>query len=320
MPDPTPTNLLGFFTAFRNRFYEGYTGTPSWWMQLAMTEPSDTSLNTYGWMDRLPAMREWIGARQVTEPITQNRSVVNRHYEITSSIDADRFKDDQYGIYNNIVREHARQAAKRHDYNLAALIETNPTCFDGQAYFSTAHPQDTSGQQSLVTYSNDLINLALNPTNIGQVKTQMRNFRGRDGKPFNVRPTLLVVPPNLEEAAHVICQNDYYSPNQFGGSSQQVGMSQNMYKGQFTYLVIPELTHANTWYAFYQEGPIRGLLVQLRQEIQMQFLVNPTDPNVFWQKEYAWGADSRENYDVTLPWYGVRCGVALDGGTAGGPA
>jgi phage major head subunit gpT-like protein len=320
MPDPTPTNLLGFFTAFRARFYEGYAGTPAWWQTLAMTEPSDTSLNTYGWMDRLPAMREWIGARQVTEPITQNRSVVNRHFEITSSIDADRFRDDQYGIYNNIVREHARQAAKRHDYNLAALIEANPTCFDGQAYFSTAHPQDTSGQQSLVTYSNDLINLALNPTNIGQVKTQMRNFRGRDGKPFNVRPTLLVVPPNLEEAAHVICQNDYYSPNQFGGSSQQVGMSQNMYKGQFTYLVIPELTHANTWYAFYQEGPIRGLLVQLRQEIQMQFLVNPTDPNVFWQKEYAWGADSRENYDVTLPWYGVRCGVALDGGTAGGPA
>ena len=318
MPDPTPANLLGFFTAFRTRFFEGYAGTPTWAMQLAMTEPSDTSLNTYGWMDRLPAMREWIGPRLVTEPITQNRSIVNRHFEITSSIDADRFRDDQYGIYNNIVREHARQAAKRHDYQLAALLESNPTAFDGIAYFNTTHPQDTSGQLSATTYSNDLVNLALNPTNIGQVKTQMRNFKGRDNKPLNVRPTLLVVPPNLEEAAHVICQNDYYSPSVFGNQSQQVGMSQNIYKGQFTYLVIPELTHPNTWYAFYQEGPIRGLLVQLRQEIQMQFLVNPTDPNVFWQKEYAWGADSREAYDVTLPWYGVRCGFALDGGVAGG--
>ena len=318
MPDPTPANLLGFFTAFRNRFYEAYAGTSPWWMQLAMTEPSDTSLNTYGWMDRLPAMREWIGARQVTEPVTQNRSVVNRHFEITSSIDADRFRDDQYGIYNNIVREHARQAAKRHDYQLATLLESNPTCFDGQPFFATTHPTDTAGQATQATQSNDLINLALNPTNIGTVKTQMRAYKGRDLKPLNVRPTLLVVPPNLEEAAQVICTADFFSPNQFADQQQLVGMSKNIYKGQFTYLVVPELTRPNTWYAFYTESPIRALLVQLRQEISMQFLVNPTDPNVFWQREYAWGADSRENYDVTMWWYGVRAGAGLDGVAAGG--
>ncbi len=39
MPDPTPANLLGFFTAFRTRFFEGYAGTPSWWQTLAMMEP-----------------------------------------------------------------------------------------------------------------------------------------------------------------------------------------------------------------------------------------------------------------------------------------
>lgn len=318
MPDPTPANLLVFFTGLRTRFYEGYQGTPTWWEQCCMTEASDTSLNTYGWMDRLPAMREWQGARQVTEPITQNRSVVNKHYEITSSIDRDRFVDDQFGIYNNIVREHARQAAKQHDYLIAAMLEANPTAFDNVAFFHNIHPQDTSGQQSATLYSNDLINLALNPTNVGAVKTQMRAFKGRDGKPQNVRPTLLVVPPNLEEAAQVICESEYFSPNTFGNQGQNVGMSKNIYKGQFKYLVIPELTRPNTWYAFYTEGPIRALLVQLREAINMQFLVNPTDPNVFWQREYAWGADMRSAYDVTLPWYGVRCGVAIDGVAVGG--
>lgn len=318
MPDPTPANLIAFFTAFRTRFYEGYAGTPTWWENICMTESSDTSLNTYGWMDRLPAMREWIGARQVTEPITQNRSVVNKHFEITSSIDRDRFVDDQYGIYTNIVREHSRQAAKQHDYQIASLLESNPTAFDAVAYFATNHPQDTSGQQGATTYSNDLVNLALNPTNIGAVKTQMRNFKGRDGKPQNVRPTMLVVPTALEEAAQVICESEYFSPNAFGNQGQNVGMSKNIYKGQFKYLVVPELTRPNTWYAFYQEGPIRGLLVQLRESINMQFLVNPTDPNVFWHREYAWGADMRSAYDVTLPWYGVRAGAAIDGVAAGG--
>ncbi len=316
--DPTPSALIAMFTGFKNMFYEGYAGTPTWSAQICMSEPSTTSLNTYGWMDRLPAMREWIGARQVATPIAQSRSLVNKHYEITSSMDRDRFVDDQYGIYANIVREHARQAAKQEDYLTAALMESNPTAFDNVAFFATNHPQDTSGQQSATTYSNDLINLALTPSNIGQVKTQMRNFKGRDGKPQNVRPTLLVVPPNLEEAAESICNSDYFSPNQFGGSSQLVGMSKNLYKGQFKYLVIPELTHANTWYAFYDEGFIKALLVQNREAINMQFLVNPTDPNVFWQKEYAWGADKRLAVDITLPWYAVRCGFALDGGSAGG--
>src|ERR1700690_1146814 len=242
MPDPTPANLIAFFTAFKTRFYEGYAGTATWADQLAMTETSDTSLNTYGWMDRLPAMREWIGPRILTEPVPQSRSLVNRHWEITSSIDRDRFVDDQYGIYNNIVREHARQAAKQPDYQLSALPEANPACFDGQSYFTNVHPQDTTGQLSAATYSNDLVNLALNPTNIGAVKTQMRAYKGRDGKPYGVYPTLLVVPPNLEEPAQVLCNNDYYSPSTFGGQTQQVGMSQNIYKGQFKYMVVPELT------------------------------------------------------------------------------
>lgn len=311
MPDPTPQALLPFFTGLQNRYYQGYNTTPAWWKLLAMTVPSDTELELYGWMDRLPAMREWIGSRIVTEPIAQSRSVVNRHFEQTSSISRDKFVDDKYGIYSHIIEEHARQAAKQHDYQLAAILEANPTCFDGVPFFSTVHPTDTTGQLTASVYSNDLQTLALNPSNLGTVKTAMRNFRGRDGKPFNVFPTLLVVPPNLEEAATVLEKNDYFSPATFGNQTQQVGMSQNIYKGTFKTLVVPELARVNTWYAFFTNSPIQALLVQLREAINMVFLVNPNDPNVFWNKEYVWGADMRSAYDVTLPWLCVRAGFSL---------
>jgi phage major head subunit gpT-like protein len=311
MPDPTPAALLPFFLGLRSDFYEAYDGEEVWWQSAAMTMPSDTELELYGWMDRLPAMREWIGSRLVTEPIAQNRTVTNRHWEITSSISRDKFVDDKHGIYAPIIREHARQAAKQHDYQTASLIETNPTCFDGQAFFSTAHPQDTSGQQSATTYSNDLTTLALNPTNFGTVKTTMRKFKGRDGKPLNVRPSLLLVPPNLEEAATVLRDNDFFSPSTFGNQTQQVGMSKNIYQKTFDFIVVPEFTHDNIWYVLDNRREIKPFLVQLREAINMVFLVNPNDPNVFWMKEYVWGADMRSAYDVTIPWLAVRCGASL---------
>lgn len=311
MPDPTPQNLISFFQGLETRYYGAYAGTPEWSDQLAYTETSTTELMLHGWMDRLPAMREWFGQRMVTEPILQSRSLVNRHFEQTSSISRNKFVDDQHGLYGNIVVEHARQAAKQHDYQIAALLETNPTCFDGSSFFSTTHKQDTSGQITTATYSNDLVNLALNPSNFGQVKTAMRNFAGRDKKPFGVYPTLVVVPTNLEEAATVIAKNEYFSPAQFGNQTQQVGMTQNIYRGTFEVLVIPELTLPKVWYAFYTLGAIKALLKQLREPINFVPLVNPNDPNVFWQREYVWGADMRSAYDVTVPWYAVRCGASL---------
>lgn len=312
MPDPTPANLLIFFTGLKNRFYEGYDGEPVWYPSFTMTEPSDTDIETYGWMDRLPAMREWLGSRVVTEPVLQSRSVRNRHWEETSSISRDRFVDDRYGLYGRIVEEHGRQARKQHDYQIASIMQANPTCFDGNAFFSSTHPQDTTGQLSAATQSNDLTTTALTPSGFGVAKTQMRSFLGRDGKPFNVYPTHLVVPPNLEEAATVLRDNDYFSPTTFGNMSQSVGPNQNIYKKTFDFTVVPELENQpKVWYALYTRSSIRPFLVQEREPINFVPLINPTDPNVFWQKEYTWGADMRSAYDVTLWWMAIRCGASL---------
>lgn len=309
--DPTPSNLQVFFTGLKNLFYAGYSLTDAWWQKIATEVPSDTELETYGWMDRLPAMRQWVGPRQNNSVLTQPRVVTNLDWEQTTSIPRNKFLDDKLGLFNPISQEMGRQAKKLHDYQLAALLESNPVGFDGVGFFNTAHPTDTSGAITSSTQSNDLSSNALNASNFAVARAAMRNFQGRDGKPFGVMPSLMVVPPALEEPALQLQKASFFAPQQFGNLSTNVGPTTNVWQGAFEVLVIPELTRPKVWYLFDVRGYIKPMLKQERQALNWVALVNPNDPNVFWQKEYTWGADSRSAYDVTLWWLALRNGISL---------
>lgn len=326
--DPTSSNLAIFFTGLSTVYQDGYTNTAAWYDQVAMEVPSDTELETYGWMDKIPAARQWIGPRLVNSLPTLNRSVTNLDFEITDSIPRNKFEDDKYGIFKFNAVTMGEQMKKLHDQQLAAIMQStattqtgpavsgNPVCFDGTAFFGTSHPVDVSAGASgpLGTYSNDLTTTSLTPTNYGAVRAQMRGFIGRDGKPIGAVPSLLVVPPQLEEAAKVICESAYIAPALFGdtGSGGQVGTTENVWKGTAKYLVVEELANQpKVWYALDQRRAVKPFLVQIRKAPQFVYLVNPTDPNVFFNKEFVFGADSRSAYDVTLPWLAVRGGIGL---------
>jgi phage major head subunit gpT-like protein len=313
--DPTSSNLAVFFTGASIQFQEAYTTTQPWVNQVAMQVPSGTNLNSFGWADKLPAMREWVGPRLVNELPTRSRTVVNKDFEITDAIDRNAFEDDQYGLYSFAAQTMGVQAAKVHDQQLSTLMQANPVCFDGAAFFGThAVDIDAGTGGPLGTYSNDLTTLALTPTNYGAARANMLGFIGRDGKPIGSEPSLLIVPPQLEEAARVICEASVIGPALFGntGAGGQVGSTENVWKGTCKYLVIRELQNQpKVWYLLAQSGPVKPFLYQIRRPVQFVYLINPTDANVFFNKKYIFGADGRFAYDVTIPWLAERCGSAL---------
>jgi phage major head subunit gpT-like protein len=47
---------------------------------------------------------------------------------------------------------------------------------------------------------------------------------------------------------------------------------------------------------------IKPFVVQERQAPNFVYLNNPTDPNVFFAKQFIFGVDSRSAYDVSL-WF-----------------
>lgn len=310
--DPTNANLQIFFTGLSLMFQGAYERTEIWTPKLAMEVPSSTELETYGWADRLPVMREWIGARQVNAQPTRSRSLVNKDWEETASIPRNKFLDDKLGLYSTLVTELGEQAKKLDDIQLSLLIQSNPIGFDNVAFFAATHLTNLDDPAS-AAQTNDLTTLALTPSNYSAARAKMRSFKGRDGQPLGSRGSLLVVPPSLEEAANNILNSDFIAPALFGGQTQ-VGSNdnKNTLKGTADLLVIDELENQpKIWYLLDNRKAVKPFLVQRRQLANFVYLNNATDPNVFWRKEYIYGADARAAYDVTVWWRAIRCGAGL---------
>lgn len=304
--DLTPAALQVFFTGLHSQYEMGYEMPPAWWDQLAMSVPSDTELETYGWMDRIPAMRQWVGPRIVQNAPIRSRSVTNLDWELTESIPRNKFLDDKLGLYAPIAKNMGWQAKKLYDQQLASLIQANPVGFDGLAFFSASHLTNIDDAGS-TTQSNVITGCPLTPSNYSLARARMRGFKGRDGQPMGSRPSLLVVPPSLEEAARNILFGDMIAPALFGGQTQ-VGGNSNILKSSAQLLVIDELENQPTvWYLFDNSGMIKPFLVQERQAPNFVYLNNPTDPNVFFAKQFIFGVDARAAFDVTLWFKAVRC-------------
>ena len=61
----TNASLAALRTNFSNIFQSAFASAPVFADQLATTVASSTGVNTYGFMDRIPKMREWVGERQI---------------------------------------------------------------------------------------------------------------------------------------------------------------------------------------------------------------------------------------------------------------
>lgn len=300
--DPTPQNLQVFFTGLHTKYEEGYLGQEIFAPQIAMFVPSDTELETYGWMDRIPQMHEWLGSRTVNNAALRSRSVVNKDWEDTLSIPRNKFMDDKLGLYAPIAQALGEAAKKLDDQQLITMIQSNPIGFDGVAFFATTHLTNIDDAGS--TAQSNLLTLALTPQNYGTARAKMRSWKGRDGNPYGSRGTLLLVPPSLEEMGRMICEADYFSPALLGGQTQ-VGATdnKNLYKGSSKLLVIDELENDPTaWYLIDDRGAIKPFVVQQRQAPNFVALFNENDANVFWNKLFIYGVDSRSAYDVSL-WF-----------------
>jgi phage major head subunit gpT-like protein len=307
--DLTPASLNVFFTGLSTIFQQGYASYPPWWSQVAMTVPSDTELETFGWADVDDfVMREWVGPRVVGNTALRSRSLVNKDWEKTKSIPRNKFADDKLGLYNLMAQAMGEDAAKLHDRQLVALIRSNPICFDGKAFFADDHPIDIDKPASGVN-DNLMAGTPLTPTNFGLARARMRGFRMRNGEPGVAEPTLLIVPPSLADMAMTITMAENIASLAAGGSlgNGDVGSTTNIYRGCIKVLVIKELeVDPTTWYLLDNSGVIKPFLVQIRQAPQFVSLNNPTDANVFFKKEFIFGVDSRSAYDVTLPFKALR--------------
>jgi phage major head subunit gpT-like protein len=302
-----PETIDAMWVAFSVAWYEAFGKVTTWSDKLATEAPSNTETQTYAWMCQIPKMKKWLSERQMESLAAHSYSLTNEDWEVSIKVPRNKIDDDQYGVYRPAVGSYGEAAAKWDDDMVLEVIEAaeDTLCFDGQNYFDTGHPVDPYDVDK-GTYDNLLTSKALTPENYADARRKMRLFKGDNGRPLGVRPSLLVVPTALEDKARRILESTELATTTQEGSTV-VGAQTNIYKGTAELLVIDDLTDQDDWYLLDTSRVVKPFVKQIRKRPEFQRYFNPADPNLFLFREYVMGADARGAAGVSLPFLGMKC-------------
>ena len=152
-------NLSTLFVAFKAAFAAGFAGLTPIYGRVAMTVPSSTGSEEYGWLGQFPNMREWIGDRVVNGVLAHGYTIKNKSFELTVGVPRTAIEDDQYGVFTPLMTEMGRSAAENPDKLVFTLIKNGAStlCYDGQNFFDTDHPvtDETGAVQSQANWDNN---------------------------------------------------------------------------------------------------------------------------------------------------------------------
>lgn len=146
---------------FDHSFKEGVGRAESQYLKIATKTKSNTTSTTYGWLGKMPSMREWIGARVIQDISNSGYSIVNKKFESTIGVDRVDIDDDNIGIYAPLFEELGREGAVYADELIGGLLAAGDAtpCYDGQNFFDKEHPvyekHDGTGAVSKVSNISD---------------------------------------------------------------------------------------------------------------------------------------------------------------------
>lgn len=306
----TNSVLDGLRTTVEAKFQNVFDTTPTWYQRLATEIPSNSKSNTYGWIMNSIGLREWVGPRISQNLQEHEYQIFNKLWEATVSLKRTDVEDDNLGVFASMVMPNLAKSTKKHpDTRLAAVIQANGTCFDGNAFFYASHPTYNTVAGGATTYSN-VASAALDGDGVNTVRSQMAAYVGENNLPLGVVGNLLIVPPQLERAALTVMHSATYAvPTVSGGIGPTTAMAtvDNVMKGWCDVLVVPEFANApNTWYMADTSKPILPFVYQPRIPPELVARFNPQDPAVFDLDEYKWGVRARYELGFALPYLCVK--------------
>lgn len=299
----TPDEIRALNTQFSGIYQAAYDSTTPFYESLTTRAPSNSKSNTYGWMAKLPKMREWLGERVVHRLSGRGFEIENKKFELTLAVSRDDFDDDNLGIYTPVAAAIGEEARKHPDDLLVDLMNNGhlatATCFDGQNFFDTDHPvnMDDSGS---ATQSNYRTSMTLSDTNFFAMRAAMAGFLGDNGRPLGIQGMTLVVPPALEKVALETVAAATVST---GGTNVAYQLAK--------VVVIPELggdtTKDKTWYLLDTRKMIKPFVFQDRRKTEFVAKFDIGDDNVVMRDEYLWAASGRYNIGYG-PWFlAMKC-------------
>jgi phage major head subunit gpT-like protein len=225
-------NLKTLKTAFSAAFAGGLGMAAPGHERIATKITSTTGKNEYGWLGKLPSMREWLGDRVINNISQSDYAIKNKPYENTIGVDRDDVEDDNLGIYTPLFQEMGMETrAFPSVLVFDALRNGNQTvCYDGQYFFDTDHPVlDANGNV-----------------------TSVSNYQDGPGDPWFLLSTKRAIKPIIHQerrAFDFVAMDNPDDPNVFHKKEFLYGVDGRMNVGygfwQFAYCSRQPLTAAN---------------------------------------------------------------------------
>lgn len=135
-------NLAALRVGFSTLFKKGLGQASSDYLMIATVVPSTTKEQRYGWLGKVPSVREWIGSRVVQNISESDYSIKEKAWELTLGVDRDDIETDNLGTYSPLFEEMGQSTGAKWDELTFAMLNAGFTsnCYDGQFYFDTDHP------------------------------------------------------------------------------------------------------------------------------------------------------------------------------------
>jgi phage major head subunit gpT-like protein len=143
MPQINANLMRTLGIAFNTAFQGGLSSVvASQHARVATPITSTTKENEYGWLGKMPRVREWVGDRVVHGIASSGYAIRNKSYELTIAVDRDDIDDDNIGIYTPMFTEMGAASGSHYDELVFGLLKAGfgSFCYDGQFFFDTDHP------------------------------------------------------------------------------------------------------------------------------------------------------------------------------------
>lgn len=135
-------NLDSLRVGYRSLFDGALGQADQDWTKIATVVPASTKEQKYGWLGKIPDVREWIGPRAVQNLMQHDYSIKEKALELTLAVDRDDIETDNLGIYKPLFTAMGESTGSKFGAMVYAQLASGFTtnCYDGQFFFDTDHP------------------------------------------------------------------------------------------------------------------------------------------------------------------------------------
>lgn len=252
------------------------------YLKIATEVKANTISVDYSWIADMPSMREWVGDRVLNELSAWNYSIAKKDWESSIKVHRDVIEYDNLGIVKPRIKDLAAAVPEHYNSMSFGLLESNGECYDGKKFFASDH--EINGAQ----FSN-LGKLELTQSSFTDTMIAMGRLIKDNGNPLRIRPTLLVVPPELEAKA-----------TELFSTEKRANGSSNPYFKKVEILVCPYLTKKKAWYLLDTSRSVKPIILQINKRAEFVAQDKLDDEAAFMRKEFRYGVDTEDNVGYGL--------------------